>query len=353
MKRRIVILAEKKLGPLTSKMANGVIRFLPEEVVAVVDSRYGGNTVQQVLDFGGTIPIVSTLEEALSFHPNTMLIGISPPAGEFPTDWYPLIIQALQNKLHIISGLHDLLGEIQEFKVLAEKYNVKITDLRKNTQAATLARGLARNFKSKIILTIGTHGNVGKMTSTIEMVKQLQKMGKSADWLATGQIGILIKGKGIPLDAIKGDFLSGAVESALAQLDGKYEYIIIEGQGSLQHLGYSSVSTALLHGSLPDAMILCHRTDVGITDYGIDTDNLHNAIALHENLLSFVKPAKVIAISLNTYNLSKNKAGELIESIHRNTGLAVTDPMRFDGKILAEAILEYFSNVSKNLSDGI
>jgi uncharacterized NAD-dependent epimerase/dehydratase family protein len=353
MKRRIVILADKKLGPLTSKMANGAIRYLPEEVVAVIDSRYAGKVVQQVLNFGDNIPIVSSLEESLRFSPNTMLIGISPPAGEFPAPWYPLVIKALQNKLNIISGLHDRLSDVQEFRVLAEKYHVKIMDLRKNIHPDVLARGSARNFRSKIILTIGTHGNVGKMTTTIETVKQLQKMGKSADWLATGQIGILIKGNGIPLDAIRGDFLSGAVESALASMDGNFEYIFVEGQGSLQHLGYSSVSAALLHGALPDAMIMCHRTDIGISEYGIDTDDLHTAITLHENLLNFIKPARVVGISLNTYNLSVKKAIATIEKVHTNTQLPVTDPLRFEVKILAEAIVEYFSKYTKKSQNGV
>jgi uncharacterized NAD-dependent epimerase/dehydratase family protein len=347
MKRRMAILAEKKLGPLTSKMANGAIRYLPEEVVAVIDSRYGGKTVQQILNFGRDIPIVPSLEEALPYKPNSLLIGISPPAGEFPADWYPLVIKALQNKLHVISGLHDRLSEIKEFRVLADKYRVKITDLRKYNQPNTLARGLAIHFKSKIVLTVGTHGNVGKMTTTIELVRQLQKMGKSAEWLATGQIGILIKGRGIPLDAVRGDFMSGAVEGALAPLDGKYEYIFVEGQGSLQHLGYSGVSLALMHGALPDAMILCHRADVGVSDYGIDTDDLHQAITLHENLLAFVKPAKIIAVSLNTYNLTQNKAADWIEVIHQQTGLPVTDPLRFGAKILTEAIVDYFDRAVK------
>lgn len=342
MKRKIVILAEKRLGPTTSKMTNGAIRYLPDEVVAVIDSRYSGKTVQLVLGFGGSIPVVSSLEEALKFHPTSMLIGISPAGGEFPPEWYPVVIQALQNKLNIISGLHYFIGDVPEFKVLAEKYKVKIHDLRRNNQPEILARGLARNFKSKIILTVGTHGNIGKMTTTIEIVKYLQRAGISVDWLATGQIGILIKGKGTPLDAIKGDFLSGAVEAALIPMDGNSEYIFVEGQGSLQHLGYSSVALGLLHGSLPDAMILCHRTDLGISDYGVDTTDFRCAVDLNEKVLSFVKPSKVIAVSLNTYNLSEDRATKYIEAVQNSVELPVTDPVRFGAKILADAVLNYF-----------
>lgn len=347
MKRRIVILAEKKLGPLTSKMANGIIRYLNEEVVAVIDSNHAGRVVQEVLDFGGDIPIYASLEECLRKQVNTLLVGISPPGGKLPSTWYPILIAAIQNKLNVISGLHEFISDIAEFRILSEKYNVKLIDLRKYNKPAILARGLARNFQSKIILTVGTHGNVGKMTATIEIVKHLQKSGKSADWLATGQIGILIKGRGVPVDALKGDFISGALETEIARVDGNYEYIFIEGQGSIQHLGYSSVAAGILHGALPDAMILCHRTDIGISDYGVNTDNLEKIIRLNEELVSIIKPTKVVGIAINSYNLSADKAVHLIEDIQSSTGLPTTDPIRFGSDKLTNALLRYFKNFKK------
>jgi uncharacterized NAD-dependent epimerase/dehydratase family protein len=347
MKRRIVILAEKRLGPLTSKMANGVIRYLNNDVVAIIDSRNAGKTVQEVLNFGGDIPIYSSLEEAITHNPNTLLIGISQKGGKFPPDWYSLIITAIQNRLHIISGLHDFLSDVAEFRVLAEKYNVRLTDLRKVKRSGMVARGIAKNFKSKIVLTVGTHGNIGKMTTTIEIVKQMQKIGKAADWVATGQIGMLIKGKGIPLDTVKGDFISGAVESAVANVDGSFEYIFVEGQGSIQHLGYSPVALALMHGALPDAMILCHRSDVGISDYGVDTENFERIINLNEAMLAYIKPSKVVAIAINTYNLSDERAAAYCKDVQQKTGLPTTDPIRFNAEPLCDALVSYFKDYKK------
>jgi uncharacterized NAD-dependent epimerase/dehydratase family protein len=348
MKRRIAVLADKKLGPLTSKMANGAIRYLQQEIVGVIDSIHAGKTVDQVLGFGGDIPIYGTLDEVFRHNPNTLLIGISPPGGKFPSQWYPLVIKAIQNKLHIISGLHEFLGDIAEFTVLAEKYRVKIKDLRKNKKPDLLARVVAKKFRSKLILTVGTHGNVGKMTATIELVKDLQEKGKSADWLATGQIGILIKGKGVPVDSIKGDFISGNVESAVASIDGNYEYIFVEGQGSIQHLGYSPVALGILHGTLPDAMILCHRSDIGVSDYCVNTEDFSRIIQLHENMVSFVKPSKVIGICVNTYNLSEEKAEAAISHIQSQTGLPTTDPIRFGTDVVSREILKYFSRYKKH-----
>lgn len=344
MKERIVILADKKLGPVTSKMGNSAIRFAPEKIVAIIDKTKAGKIVNDVLGFGGDIPIHSSLEETLTYEPNTLLIGISPPGGALPSDWYSLIIQAIQNKLNVISGLHEYISEIAEFSLLAKKYGVKIQELRKYSGPDILAKGLAKKFRSKIVLTVGTHGNSGKMTSTILMVKKLQELGRSADWFATGQIGIFLKKRGIPLDAIKGDFISGVLENNLAKMDGNYEFLFVEGQGSLFHLAYSPVSLGIIHGCSPDAMILCHRPDVGINDYGVDTGNLIKAIEINEAIASIAKPSKVTGIALNTYSYSEKKAQQLIEETKKLTGLPTADPIRFGSEVLVDSLLKYFDS---------
>lgn len=344
MKERIVILADKKLGPLTSKMANSAIRFAPEKIVAVIDRSKAGKVVQDVLGYGGNIPIHASLEESLTHEPNALLIGISPPGGALPSDWYSWIIEAIQNKLNIISGLHEHISNIAEFKLLADKYKIKIKDLRKYEGRDILAKGISRNFKSKIVLTVGTHGNCGKMTTTILMVKALQERGRSAEWFATGQIGIFLQKKGVPLDAIKGDFISGVLEHHLAKMDGNYEFTFVEGQGSLLHLAYSPVSLGILHGCQPDAMILCHRPDVGINDYGIDTNDLQKAIDINNLLASVNKPSKITGIALNTYNLSDEAARQIIEDTQKTTGLPTTDPVRFSPTNLIDALIKYFES---------
>ena len=344
MKERIVILADKNLGPITSKMGNSVIRFAEKKVVAVIDRSKAGKVVNDVLGYGGNIPIHSSLEETLAYEPNTLLIGISPPGGALPSDWYSWIIEALQNKLHIVNGLHEHISNIAEFKLLAEKYKVKIKDLRKYDGRDILARGKAKNFRSKIILTVGTHGNCGKMTATILMVKALQEMGRSAEWFATGQIGIFLQKRGLPLDAIKGDFISGILEHHLAKIDGNYEFLFVEGQGSLFHMAYSPVSLGIMHGCLPDAMILCHRPDIGINDFGVDTGNLKQAIEINKSLLSIVKPSEITGIALNTYSFTEEKAKQLIADTEKSTGLPTTDPVRFGAEVLVDSLTNYFGS---------
>ena len=352
MKKRIVIYAERKFAPITSKMANSAIRYLNKNIVAIIDSSKAGKVVQNVLGYGGEIPIYSSFDESLQNDPNTLLIGVSTRGGKIPSDWYPLIIKAIQNRINIISGLREFVEDVAEFRVLAEKYNVKITDLRRFNRPEVIAMGHSKNFRSKIILTVGTHTNVGKMVTTIEMVKELQKIGKSADWMATGQTGVFLKGRGIPIEMIDGKYISGTLESAIAKMDGNFEYIFIEGQGSLQHLGNSSVALGILHGCLPDAMILCHRTEVGRSEYNINTDDLTTCIKLYEDMISFVKPSKVIGISLFTHQLSDEKAKRVILELEKKMGLPVTDPIRYGIKPLQDAILTKFKNYRKvNISN--
>jgi uncharacterized NAD-dependent epimerase/dehydratase family protein len=348
MKKRIVILAERKFDSLSSKMANVAIRYFNKQVVAIIDSSRSGKVVQDVLGYGGEIPIYSSLDETLQHDPNTLLIGVLTQGGKIPSDWYPLIIKAIQNRLNIINGLQEFVQNIAEFRVLAEKYNVKIIDLQNYSHPKITASGAARNFQSKIILTVGTHMNVGKMVTTIELVKEMLSSGKSADWLATGQAGIFLKGKGIPVEMINGKYISGTLENAIKKIDGNFEYIFIEGQGSLQYIANSSVALGILHGCLPDAMILCHRTDIGLSEYKMNTADLNAIIKLNEQMITFIKPSKVIGISLFTHQLSDDKAKLIIKEVEKKSGLAVTDPLRFGVQPLQKAIMDYFKNFKKS-----
>ena len=53
-----------------------------------------------------------------------------------------------------------------------------------------------------------------------------------------------------------------------------------------------------------------------------------------------VHPTRVIAISMNTYDLSETDARAACESATRETGLPCTDPVRFDADPLLNAITE-------------
>jgi uncharacterized NAD-dependent epimerase/dehydratase family protein len=338
-KRRIVILSESYFGDLEAKTASGLIRYNPEEVVAVIDSTKAGKSVQEILGFGGEIPIVEDLAASLKYGPHALLIGIAPRGGKLPVEWRNQVKQALENGLDVISGLHDMLNEDSELSMIALLKKAKIWDLRESKGFNKVAIGDPRLIKAKVVLTVGTDCKVGKMITAIEIAKEAKNSGWNPFFVATGQTGMVIADSGIPIDSIIGDFMSGALEEFVIEKSKSYDLLLVEGQGTIIHPGYSGVSLALIHGSLPDAMILCHfprRKE--IKNYKIPIPPLPELIKLHEEVTKPVKPCRVIGISLNTQELAEEEAKEEIKKIEEKTGLPTTDPIRFGCKRLVEAL---------------
>jgi uncharacterized NAD-dependent epimerase/dehydratase family protein len=345
MNRRILAVAEGRFSPLKSKTANGAIAYLPGEVVGIVDSTKAGMTAQQVLGYGGEIPVLRTLEEGLNLHPTHMLIGIAPPGGRLPEVWRDLIRQSIKARLHILSGLHTILSDDAEFNSLARHYNISITDYRKiSPESEVVAKGTWRNRKANVILTVGTDCNIGKMTTILEIQKDLVQRGVKSDFVATGQTGMMIRGRGVAVDSLIGDYIAGAIELEVdrAVAEG-YEFILVEGQGALTHIGYSSVTLGLLHGTMPDAMILCHQPTRLKDDYGLVLPGLKRIIELHEEIVRFFRKTKVIAIGLNSVGLSDEESLEAADRITQETGLPAVDAFRFSPKKLTDAILDHFA----------
>src|SRR4051812_1207330 len=152
---RYLILADENFGPETSKTANACIRYTPEHVVAVIDRRQAGRTAQDVLGFGGSIPVVATLDEGLARKPNALLIGIAPAGGQLPAEWIRLIGRAIEQKLEIWSGLHSFVGDIPELAALAKQHGVTIHDLRRPPAKLPVSNGRVRDVKATVVLTVG------------------------------------------------------------------------------------------------------------------------------------------------------------------------------------------------------
>lgn len=343
-KRRITILSEGYFGDLEAKTASGLIMYKPEAVVAVIDSTKAGKSVQEILGIGGEIPIVKDLEESLKYGPNALVIGIAPRGGKLPLEWRNQVKQALENGLDVISGLHDMLNEDSELSMIALLKKAKIRDLRESKKFNKVAIGAPELIKAKVVLTVGTDCKVGKMITALEIAKEAKNFGWNPFFVATGQTGIVIADSGIPIDSIIGDFMSGALEEFIIEKSKSYDLLLVEGQGTIIHPGYSGVSLALIHGSLPDAMILCHF--IGrkkIKNYNISIPPLAELIKLHQEVAQPVKPCKVIGISLNTQELSEEEAKEEINKIEEETGLPTTDPVRFGCKGFVKA-LEFLKN---------
>ena len=346
---RYLILADGLFGPEESKTANACIRYTPERVVGIIDASKAGRTAQQVLGFGGDIPVVGTLDEGLALTPNALVIGIAPAGGQLPSAWLRLLASAIEHGLEIWSGLHTFLGDIPELAALATKHDVAIHDLRRPPAELTVANGRVREVRATVVLTVGTDCNVGKMTTQLQLLRGLRTRGIRTNFAATGQTGILVEGRGIGVDAVVADFIAGAAEKLVLDCAANADLVLVEGQGSIIHPSYSGVTYGLLHGSLPHAQVMCaqpSRTTINRCEW-VNIPPLVEFIRLSESAAAPLRAAPVIGISLNTYDLDEESAQRAVEAVRRETGLPTTDTVRFGPEPLVDAIAEFHRERSR------
>ena len=119
------------------------------------------------------------------------------------------------------------------------------------------------------------------------------------------------------------------------------DWVLVEGQGSLDHPAYSSVTLGLMHGTTPHAMILVHKPGMADHDFEHLPDRrfpiapLSPFIRIHEEVAALVAPSKVVAVALNTSLIpDEAEAHRAIEAIAAETGLPTADPVRFGGETL-------------------
>ena len=232
--------------------------------------------------------------------------------------------------MDIVSGLHDKLEDIEQIRKVASKLNRQLINIRHPSETFSTAKGIKRTGKR--LLTVGTDCSVGKMYTSLALTRAMQKRAMNVSFRATGQCGILVSGAGIAIDCVVADFISGAAES-LSPNNNSDHWDIIEGQGSLSHPAFAGVSLGLLHGSQPDALIVCHalkRTHMrGLPHQSFPS--LKETIHLNEHMAQLTNPhAKVVGISLNSSALGPEEAKAYCANVTQETGLPCVDPMRHD-----------------------
>ncbi len=349
--QRLVILAEGAFGDHSAKTAFGVLRYGSREVVAVIDSSKAPAAVGDFRAIQGRshVPIVASLEEALALPepPDALLIGIAPTGGRLPDAWKSILLAAIEHGLDIISGLHTFLRDDPDLAAAAAQHGVTLQDVRHPTGPRTTAVGRRHGPGKRVILAVGTDCAVGKMSVMLELRRAAQAEGVSASFVATGQTGIMIEGWGAPVDAVVSDFVQGTVERIVEQGERLGDWVLVEGQGSIDHPAYSSVTLGLIHGATPHAMVLVHKP--GLTDHDFDhlpdrtfpIASLPGFIDLHERIAGVVAPSKVVAVALNTSLYPDDAdARRVIEQIANETGLPCDDPVRFGPDRLWAAVRE-------------
>jgi len=345
---RVAILAEGLLARQTAKTAIGVIRYAPYPVVAVIDSARAGSDTAAAIGVGAGIPVVASVGEAVARGATVVLIGTAAPGGRIPDSYRPILADGLRHGLEIWNGLHERVLDDPALAEAAKRGRGRVRELREPPSDLDIGGHRTRRAGTHVVLTVGSDAAVGKMTVALELVRAIERAGKRAAFVATGQTGIAIAGEGISVDAVVADFIAGAAERMVCDAAETAEWVVVEGQGSLTHPGFSGVTLGLLHGSAPDVLLLCHdasRTEVkGFP--GLPIRPLRDLVPLYEGAATWSRPTgvrvPVVGIALNTSVLDDHAAARAIGSAATETGLPAADPVRegrAGGDRLAAAVL--------------
>lgn len=257
-----------------------------------------------------------------------LLIGVATRGGQIPDDWLPTLTQALESGLDIVSGMHMRLADLPVLADLARRLGRRLVDVRVPPENIPIATGHKRSGRR--LLTVGTDCALGKKYTALAISRGLAARGLDVDFRATGQTGVMIAGAGIPIDAVVSDFIAGAAE-LLSPAAAPGHIDVIEGQGSLFHPSYAAVTLGLLHGSQPDAFVVCHdptRTHIlGLPGFALPS--LEDVVELTVASGRLTNPRiRCCGVSLNTATLDDGAAQEVVLATALRLGLPVADPVR-------------------------
>ena len=320
---------------LDAKTASGILDWRPE--LCAGQCRLDANTV----DLG--LPDMSP-SAAAAAGAHTLVVGVAAFGGVLDAAWIDTLLAAIRAGLNIASGMHMRLRDNAAIVAAAHEAGVQLFDVRHADRRFDVASGRKRSGYR--LLTVGVDCAVGKKYAALAIHRAFATRGIAADFRATGQTGILIAGGGVAIDAVVSDFAAGAAES-LSPDNAPDHWDVIEGQGSLFHPAYAGVSLALLHGSQPDALVLCHdtrRTHIdGYPDYPLPT--LAECIAANERAARLTnRAARCVAVALNTFGMSETERERAFAATREETGLVVFDPIATSADAVVETLLAFGTN---------
>lgn len=318
LRKPYVVFIGEETSPVYTKTGSGIAHWEAKNCVGQI--RLSNDAADLKL------PELS-LDEAVSAGAATLIVGIAVVGGAIPDSMRLIIKDALSRGVDVASGMHERLSEDTEFAAAAEASGARIIDVR--IPPAGIAVGSGKKRSGKRLLTVGTDCALGKKYTALAIAKEMNRRGMDAAFRATGQTGILISGGGIPIDAVVSDFVSGAAEQ-LSPSAAENHWDVIEGQGALLHPGFAAVSTGLLLGSQPDALVVCSdatRKEVfGWPDFPLPS--IDDIIDLSIRIGSVVNPAvRVVGVSVNTSELSDYQRDEYLNSLEKKYGVPCVDPI--------------------------
>ena len=338
--RSWLVMADGWLMSRNAKTAHGVLRYARDSVAAIVDREHAGHTLSEVMPaLGRDAPIVGSVGDGLAYGPTSLLLGVATAGGWMPPEWRPSLVEAIEAGLDVASGLHRFLRDDPELVELARRHDVTLWDVRDPPDDIPLFSGKCLKGRKRIVLTVGSDCAVGKMTAALELARAARAAGRSPQFVATGQTGILIAGHGICVDRVISDFVAGAAERLVCETHPATNVVVVEGQGSLWHPAYSGVTMGLLHGSTPHSLVLCHqagRTAIEEPPYTA-LPPLTEMIRVYEEAAATVRPARVACVAVNCGGLTGEEARAELARTEDATGLPAGDVFAGDAPRLWSA----------------
>ena len=322
------------VGLPNGKMGYGLMRYGVAPVVVVIDRAHAGGNLAELTGIPCGAPIVATVREALTYSPDTVVPAIAPPGGALPADWWADIKEAVGAGMSLVNGLHRPLANDPELAPLLQSGRF-IWDIRQEPEGLDNGMGRAKELACRRVLFVGTDMACGKMTAALELHREALMRGMRSRFVATGQIGIAIAGEGVPLDSVRIDFATGAVEREVMRQGSEADVLWIEGQGSLLHPA-STATLALMRGAVPTDLILVHRAGQQhiARSNEVRIPPLRDVIALNEQVCSAagaLPPARVRGIALNCGRMSDEEVRTAVANTEFATGLAAADAVRPGG----------------------
>ncbi len=303
---------------LTAKTANGIAHWRPEWCQGQM--RLPGCGADVGIEEMG-------IGDAVARGAKTFVIGVAPHGGALPADWVPIVVEAIEAGLDVASGLHSRLADIPAIVEAARRCGRQVFDVRHPTQA--FEPGTPRRRSGKRLLTVGTDCCVGKMFTALALEREMRKRGMKADFRATGQSGILIAGGGVSVDAVISDFISGAAEWLSPDNEADH-WDVVEGQGSLYHVSYAGVALGLLHGSQPDALVLCHDAARSHNDDFREVPLPRLEDCAEANLAAARianADVRLVGVALNTSGLAAQDVEAVFADVAARLGVPCCDPV--------------------------
>lgn len=356
MKETALVYCENQFGLVDGKTATGLVRHSEiYNIVGVIDSSLAGKDAGEELgEEKSGIPIFINLDDALSKLskvPDCYIYGKAPIDAYISTEERNLVLEAMENGMDIINGLHQFFSEDREFVQMAAQNDIQIKDIRKPPKIKDLHvfTGQISKVNVPVIAVLGTDCACGKRTTAVELNYALNNLGIKSVLIATGQSGLMQGAMyGVSMDALVSQFVIGEIENSVIQAfeNENPDIILVEGQSALSHPAFMS-SLGILKGSMPDGIILQHPP---ARTFRCDFPDLEMPIVESEiKLIEAISQAKVMAIALSHEDLSDEEMMKIIKRYEMQFQLPTTDVLNHGCHKLVQTLSNHFPKLNQNI----